>query len=147
MGAKEYLQQLQKLDMVINQKLVEYDALRKTFSCVGGIDYSLDRVQTTAPNSAKFTRVAEKIIELQEEIDNETDSFIDRKYEIMKQIHGLPNLIHVQILFKRYIEFKSLRTISDEIDYTYQYVVELHGRALKAFEKTYENLLNSYIEL
>mgnify|MGYP006939891564 FL=1 len=46
MKAKEYLQQLQRLDTVINQKIKEVDDLRLKSRSVGSIDYSKERVQS-----------------------------------------------------------------------------------------------------
>lgn len=47
MKAKEYLQQLPVLDMKINLKLKELEALKVKLIGVGGVDYSNDRVQTS----------------------------------------------------------------------------------------------------
>ena len=132
MKAKEYLQQLQRLDAVINQKIKELEGLRLTLSSVGSIDYAKDRVQTGSSSDAPFVRTIEKIAEI--------DSFVDKKHQIINEIQGLSNAIHIQILFKRYVEFKRLEVISVEMNYTYAYTRELHGYALQDFERTYTNL-------
>lgn len=46
MKAKEYLQQLKRLDTLINQKIKELDELR-SMSTVGSVDYSTERVQSS----------------------------------------------------------------------------------------------------
>lgn len=140
MKAKEYLQQLQRLDAVINQKIKELEGLRLTLSSVGSIDYAKDRVQTGSSSDAPFVRTIEKIADLEAEIDREIDSFVDKKHQIINEIQGLSNAIHIQILFKRYVEFKRLEVISVEMNYTYAYTRELHGYALQDFERTYTNL-------
>ena len=40
MRAKEYLQQLRRLDTVIDQKIKELDDLKVKSTCIGGFDYS-----------------------------------------------------------------------------------------------------------
>lgn len=140
MKAKEYLQQLQRLDAVINQKIKELEGLRLTLSSVGSIDYAKDRVQTGSSSDAPFVRTIEKIADLEAEIYREIDSFVDKKHQIINEIQGLSNAIHIQILFKRYVEFKRLEVISVEMNYTYAYTRELHGYALQDFERTYTNL-------
>lgn len=140
MKAKEYLQQLQRLDAVINQKIKELEGLRLTLSSVGSIDYAKDRVQTGSSSDAPFVRTIEKIADLEAEIDREINSFVDKKHQIINEIQGLSNAIHIQILFKRYVEFKRLEVISVEMNYTYAYTRELHGYALQDFERTYTNL-------
>lgn len=146
MRAKEYLQQLRRLDTVIDQKIKELDDLKVKSTCIGGFDYSKERVQTSPSGDAPYVRIIHKIIELEEEINREIDEFVDRKHKIINQIQGLDNPNYIKLLFKRYVEFKKFEEIAVEMNFTYQYVVELHGYALKDFQTTYENLLNSYGE-
>lgn len=146
MKAKEYLQQLQRLDTVINQKIKEVDDLRLKSRSVGSIDYSKERVQTSPSGDASFVKLIGRIIDLEAEINAEIDAFVDEKHRIINQIQGLKNSKYIEILYKHYVEFKRLEVVAVEMNFTYQYVVELHGYALKDFQTTYENLLNSYGE-
>lgn len=146
MKAKEYLQQLQRLDIVINQKIKEVDDLRLKSRSVGSIDYSKERVQTSPSGDAPFVKLIGRIIDLEAEINAEIDAFVDEKHRIINQIQALKNSKYIEILYKHYVEFKRLEVVAVEMNFTYQYVVELHGYALKDFQTTYENLLNSYGE-
>lgn len=146
MKAKEYLQQLQRLDTVINQKIKEVDDLRLKSRSVGSIDYSKERVQTSPSGDAPFVKLIGRIIDLEVEINAEIDAFVDEKHRIINQIQALKNSKYIEILYKHYVEFKRLEVVAVEMNFTYQYVVELHGYALKDFQTTYENLLNSYGE-
>ena len=146
MKAKEYLQQLQRLDTVINQKIKELGDLRLKSRSVGSIDYSKERVQTSPSGDAPFVKLIGRIIDLEQEINAEIDAFVDDKHKIINQIQGLKNSKYIEILYKHYVEFQRLEVVAVEMTFTYQYVVELHGYALKDFQTTYENLLNSYGE-
>ena len=146
MKAKEYLQQLQRLDTVINQKIKELGDLRLKSRSVGSIDYSKERVQTSPSGDAPFVKLIGRIIDLEQEINAEIDAFVDDKHKIINQIQGLKNSKYIEILYKHYVEFKRLEVVAVEMNFTYQYVVELHGYALKDFQTTYENLLNFYGE-
>lgn len=146
MKAKEYLQQLQRLDTVINQKIKELGDLRLKSQSVGSIDYSKERVQTSPSGDAPFVKLIGRIIDLEAEINAEIDAFVDDKHKIINQIQSLKNSKYIEILYKHYVEFKRLEVVAVEMNFTYQYVVELHGYALKDFQTTYENLLNSYGE-
>ena len=64
MRAKEYLQQLRRLDTVIDQKIKELDDLRSMSTSVGSIDYSKERVQTSPSGDAPFVKIVNKMIEL-----------------------------------------------------------------------------------
>ncbi len=143
MKAKEYLQQLQRLDTMINQKIKELGDLRLMSQSVGGIDYSKERVQSNPSGDAPFVKPVLRMIELEQEINAEIDRFVDEKHEIINQIQALQNPKHIDILYKHYVEFKRLEIVAVEMNFTYQYIVELHGTALKEFQLTHENLLNS----
>lgn len=143
MKAKEYLQQLQRLDTMINQKIKELGDLRLMSQSVGGIDYSKERVQSSPSGDAPFVKPVLRMIELEQEINAEIDRFVDEKHEIINQIQALQNQKHIDILYKHYVEFKRLKIVAVEMNFTYQYIVELHGTALKEFQLTHENLLNS----
>ncbi len=141
MKAKEYLQKIQKLDILINQKIKELDDLRLRSRSIGSIDYSRERVQTSLSGNAPFIGQIERIYDLDAEINAEIDIFVNEKHRIINQIQGLKNVSHIALLYKRYIEFKKFETIADEMNFTYQYAIELHGDALADFQTTYENLL------
>ena len=135
MTAKEYLRQLHKADVIINQRIQERTDLRARLSSIGSFDYSKERVQTSLPEGAGYEKQIAKIIELEKEIDRLIDEYIDLKHKIIGQIHELRNERHIEILYKRYVENKRLEVVAAEMGYTFQYVVLLHGYALKEFSE------------
>lgn len=137
MRAKEYLQQLRRLDTVIDQKIKELDDLKVKSTCIGGFDYSKERVQTSPSGDTPYVRTVSRMIDLNEEINRDIDDFVDRKHKIINEIQSLENTKHIQILFKKYVEYKTFERISVEMNYTYQYIVLLHGYALKEFSQKY----------
>ena len=134
MKPKEYLQQIQKLDVMINQKIAEKFELRK-FDGVSGIDYSGDKVQSSPKGDAPFTKSVERIIDLEKEIDDMIDQYVNLKDQIINEIQSLSNVTYIEILYKRYIKYKRLEVIAVELGYSYQYVRVMHGYALQEFEK------------
>ena len=82
-----------------------------------------------------------KIVDLETEVENDIINLMYRQHEITDQIHKLDNLNYMKILFKRYIEGKDFQTIANEIPLTYEYVLNLHGKALKAFETANKEVL------
>lgn len=141
MKAKEYLQKLQRLDTVINQKIEELGNLRLMSTGVNGIDYSKERVQSSCSGDAPFVKMIGRMIDLEAEINREIDTYVDEKHKIINEIQGLQTVNHISLLYKRYVEFKKFETIAVEMNFTYQYTIELHGYALAEFQTTYENLL------
>lgn len=103
MRAKEYLQQLQRLDTIINQKLAELEDLRLKAEGVGSIDYAKDKVQTSAAGDAPFVNIIGRMADLKAEISAEIEEYANEKHLIIKQIQALANPAYVQILYKRYV--------------------------------------------
>lgn len=76
-----------------------------------------------------------KILELENEIDCLIDNYVDLKHKIIGEIHELQNSKYIEILYKRYVEEKRLEEVAVEMNYTFQYVILLHGYALKEFSE------------
>lgn len=136
-SAKEYLQQMKRFDTCINQKLKELDDLRHMSICINGIDYAKERVQTSPGQDAPFTRVIERIDKLSRDIDQEIDEYVDEKHAVIQTIQELDCDMHTEILYKRYVEFKSFEQISVEIGYAYRHTLRKHGSALREYAKKY----------
>ncbi len=141
MWAKEYLQQLQRLDTVINQKIAELNDLRRKAEGIGSIDYAKDKVQTSPAGDALFVSMVGRIADLEAEISAEIARYMKEKHLIISQMQSLPNVNHVSLLYKRYVEFKSFEIIAAEMGFAYQYIIELHREALRDFQTTYKNQL------
>ena len=128
LSAREYLGQLQELDTNINQDLERLDDMKTNACSTGAIDYSAERVQTS-PSGDSLCKAVTNYVAFNDEINAEIDRFCDAK-----------NLIINQILFKVYVQFKTVKQASKEMKKSYNYTVELHNKALAAFEETYKNL-------
>lgn len=141
MSTKEYLKQLQKMDVMIKQRQQEKDELRAMLGSIGGFDYSKDRVQTSPSGDAQYVKMIERITDIDKEIESLIVEYIGKKHEIINQIQKLNNNRHIEILYKRYIELKRIEDIACEMNYTYSYAISLHGHALKEFEEKNDRYL------
>lgn len=137
MDTKQYLQQISRLDRMINNKLAEISQLRELAISVSAVKNE-ERVQTT-PNFDKIGTTYCKIEEMEEKLDKLIDEFVDKKNLIISQIDKIENETYYEILFARYIEKKTFEKIADEMTYSWRQVIRLHGRALQEFEKKYGN--------
>lgn len=138
LSARKYLEQLQEIDISINQELERLEEMKSTTSSVGAIDYSKDRVQTS-PVNALERRVC-NYVDFEKRINAHIDQFVDAKERIIAEIRGLHHKHYINILYKIYVQFKSIREAAGEMKISYRYAVELHKKALKAFSETYKNL-------
>ena len=137
MDTKQYLQQISRLDRMIQNKLAEISQLRELAMSVSAVKNE-ERVQTT-PNFDKIGTAYCKIAEMEEKLDKLIDEFVDKKNLIISQIDKIENETYYEILFARYIEKKTFEKIADEMTYSWRQVIRLHGRALQEFEKKYGN--------
>lgn len=136
--AKQYLDQLRVIDTKINQKMEELADLMTAATSTGAIDYSKDRVQTS-PQNAQENRIC-KYVDLDAEINREIDEFVDIKHRVTKEIQELNVDYYIKILFKVYVQYKTVKDAAYEIGLSYQYVRDLHKKALKAFEELHTDL-------
>lgn len=139
LSAKMYLSQLEMIDIQINQDIERLEELKADAMSTGGIDYSRDRVQTSQVGDRLCSAVA-RYTAFDEEINAEIDRFIDAKEQIIKEIRGLRDVNYIQVLYKVYVQFKTVRIAAQEMKKSYRYVIQVHNDALKAFEETYKNL-------
>ncbi len=76
-----------------------------------------------------------KIVDLESEITALTNEYIERRTEIIRTIDSVENSVLYEILFKKYVEGKSLGVIADEIGYAYQWTKSLHLTAIAEVQK------------
>ena len=146
MKAKKYLMQLRKLDVIIRQKEEEIQQLRSNITSISSIDVSDEHVQGgKIVADAHYVNKLIKISELENQAQEERNDYLQKYHDIINQIQDLNNSKYIEILYKHYVEFKRLEVISVEMNYSYQYIVELHGSALREFSEIHKNLLKTYI--
>lgn len=135
MDTKQYLNQISRLDRLINNKLSEISQFKELAYSIKAVTNE-ERVQTT-PNFDKIGSAYCKIEEMETKIDRLIDEYVDKKNLIISQIDGIENEIYYEILFARYIEKKTFEKIADELSYSWRQIIRLHGRTLQEFEKKY----------
>ena len=110
MDAKEYLEQARHLDMRIHAKL----KLKEEFKGSPG--------------------AGEKLAELEAEIDQEIDELAELKLKITQMIRRVSKPEYRTVLELRYLSLWTWEKIAMNMNYSENYIYELHRAALKAFE-------------
>ena len=144
MNAKEYLEQLQKMDIAINQNIAWLYELKNIRKELKGVNYTSQKVKTSKSNRADFEKTLLIIMDMEQNINDSIDKFVDQKNEIIKQIQSLDNHKYVQVLYKKYVEYKRLEEIAIEMHYSYQYIKEIHKKALQEFKKNIPKHTKTY---
>lgn len=135
MTAKEYLQQLHKADVIINQRIQEKADLRARLSSIGSFNYSKERVQTSLSGSASYEQQIARIIDLETEIDHLIDDYVDLKHKIIGEIHDMNNADQIKVLYKRYVLGEKFEQIAVDLNFSIRNVYKVHGYALQEFQK------------
>lgn len=133
MTAKEELRQIKMLDERIENNTEELARLKSMATKVTSV-MSGESVSRTR-NTDTLTDVVAKIISLQDKLNADIDKYVDLKESVLERLKRLDSPIYYGILYRRYFLYKTWEQIACEMNYTYQWVCELHGRALQEFGK------------
>ena len=139
LSAKVYLGQLALIDEQINQDIERLEELKQSARSTGSFDYSRERVQTS-PIGDKLCSDVSRYVDLDTQINTEIDRFVDAKEQIIREIRGLHSADYVKVLYKVYVQFKTIKDTAYEIQRSYKYTLDVHKKALKAFEEMYPDL-------
>ena len=132
MQAKEFLNKIRHIDMMIDCKLEQTSNLRSRLT---SINVTMgERVQSSL-DPDKFTNTISKIVELEKEINDDIDKLVDLKSIARKAIESLDNDVEKMVLYKRYFENKTFEQISVELNYSWRRIHQFHGDALKKLER------------
>ena len=135
MTTKDYLNQISRLNRMINNKLSEISQLRELACSVSAIRNE-EKVQTSPKVDSIGTAIS-KIDEMERDIERTIDKYTKKKNLIISQIEGMDDELHYNVLFSRYIEKKTFEVIATEMSYSFRNIIRIHCRALKEFERKY----------
>ena len=139
MTARQYLSQIEKYDNLIHNKIIEEEQLNILSISVKSIPMG-EKVQSSSKQDPMGDMVA-KIVDLRAEISKMATDFLEQKQEIIRTIEEVEDPILYDVLFKRYVEYKTLLNIADELGYSEITIKRLHLKALKEIKniKGFEN--------
>ncbi|MGI6449022.1 MAG: DUF1492 domain-containing protein [Desulfitobacteriia bacterium] len=133
MNAKEYLSQAFWLDQRINSKLEQLESLR---SLATKVTTNLSQEKVSCGNDV--TKIREKtivkIIDLENEIDDDIDKLVDLKADIMEAIGQVDEPICQLLLEMRYINGKTWEEVASVLGIDIRTAFRLHGKSLKEIE-------------
>lgn len=139
--AKEYFAQIRKTDRLIHRLDSTIATLRSSLTSTGS-QLKQDKVQTSGLKNTLEETIT-KIIDLEAKINARIDELVSMKQEAFTMINRIPDLDQQNILIGRYIQLKKWEDISEELNYSMQWVFELHGEGLLAFAKANSDFLNN----
>lgn len=128
MEAKQFLNQLKKLDKMIENKLAE-KARWKALALGTTAQNGGERVQSSG-SQQKMADAVCRYIDIEKEIDEQIDKLVDTRQEVISVIEKLKTTEY-DLLHKVYVQYLSLYEVADIYGNTYSWATTVHGRALK----------------
>ena len=121
MTGKEYLEQAERINRLIEQKEQELKTL----------------------DSASIHD--ERLSEVRAEIAYELENLLIKRYEVFRQIQGLSDINHIDVLYRRYMQSEDMKHIASEMRCSVSSVYHIHAAAVREFGKRYRDELKPLI--
>ena len=135
--AKAYLQQVKVYDTHIDNKLEELARLKTLATQITSTIKPV--VAFGGGNQDKLGTIVAKIVDLENEIDEAVDAYVDKRREASRLLEKLEDADQVAVLHKLYFEFKTWPEIALEMHMTKRNAQYIHGRALQHVRKELEH--------
>lgn len=130
MTAREYLNQAYRIDQRINSKLEQIASLRglatKATSTLSDLPHN------TTSQAFSMENIICKMVDLENEINNDIDNLLDLKSDIVTAIKRIENPKSRMLLELRYLCFKSWEQIAVDMGYSLQHIYRIHDQALRS---------------
>ena len=132
MTAKEYLKRAYRLDQRIDSHVAELEHLRDLSTRIQGSNLG-ERVSSTRNTEASFTRIIDKIADMQERINAEIDTLVDLKAELDAAIERMSDVDERLLLRYHYIDNARWDDIAKALNVSSRTVHRIHASALQNF--------------
>lgn len=133
--AKEYLKQIEKLDLMIDNKIAEIAQWKSVALKVTAFSDG-ERVQSSG-SKQKMADAINRCIDIEAEVNQLIDNLYEVKRDIISTIEQL-NATEYNILHKVYVQHESLQDVADDYGKAYTWITTVHGRALKNVQEIIE---------
>ena len=128
--ARTYLEQAYRIDQRINSKIEQVASLHnlatKANSTLTDMPGSPNR------NIHRMEDIIVKIVDLENDINQDIDMLADLKTEIMQVIKKVDDLELQTLLEQRYLNFRTWEQIAVDMGYNVRHLYRMHDKALKA---------------
>lgn len=127
---KEYLQRVFNLDNKIKSNIEELEHYRSIKDSLKAIDYSKERVQESGTASASYTRIIDKITDLELAVLEDIEHMLEVRAEVENVILTLENQNELLVCKYRHLLLKKWNDIADMMHMSERHVHRLHEKAL-----------------
>jgi len=136
MTARDYLESIQIMDIEIEQLTEEIKELRERSFAISGTNFDApERGKGGFNTNAPYAAIIERMVDLELLVAQKVERLAWRRHKVIGQIHKVANPLFIQVLYKRYVQYKPLGSIAEELNYDYGYMRRVHMEAVEEFDK------------
>lgn len=128
MDTKQYLKQAYRINELIKSQREELETL-KLLSTSVVTDTSQVKVQGSKQVD-RLGNIVAKIVDMENQINEEIERCLDLKLNIHNRINNLPNVDERLVLRLRYLEFLEWDEITQRLSYSLRQIYRIHAAAL-----------------
>lgn len=132
MTAKEQLLQIRELEDYIKTMQDEIDVV---WARLTSTTAPIKEMNVKTSKSDTMPETIEKVIKMRSAINEKIDYYVDLKNEAREIIDQIRPLNYQCVLIKYYFQNKTFEKTAVEMNMSYQWICELHNRALQEFDK------------
>lgn len=93
-----------------------------------------DKIQTSI-DTDKMSRVMCDIIDEEHELDQLRAEYLELQVKVLDKIERIDVDLQRKVLKMKYLDFKSLPDIGEELHYSYEHIRRTHKKALQNYKK------------
>ncbi len=135
MTIRELLKSHSAINSLIDVKLEHIAELRSLAAKVTVSPFSESHAKGTYTD--RVGRTTARIVDLENEINQEIDKLVDLKIKIRDLISALPDGLYRTILERHYILNESWEKISEKVGYSRRHISRLHDKAIDELEELF----------
>lgn len=93
-----------------------------------------DKIQTSI-DTDKMSRVMSEIIDEERELEEMKSEYLELQVKVLDKIERIDVDLQRKVLKMKYLDFKSLPDIGEELHYSYEHIRRTHKKALQNYKK------------
>lgn len=133
MNVEQWLEQVKKLDEMINGKLAERDRLNELATDISSKPIDGMPYTNTGTVSQKMQNAVIDLVMLANEINKLIDKYVDLKQEVIKMLEQLP-AVQYGVLHRYYIRYMTIEKIAEDMGYSVRQILRIKKKGLQNLE-------------
>lgn len=137
MNAERYLNQVRKLDELINAKIAERDQLIALATDISAKPMDGMPHSNTGTVSQRMQNAVVNLIMLEQKLDKMIDQYVDYKKKVVKVLETLPDKEY-GVLHRHYIRYMTWEQVAEDMGYSTTQVWRIKKNGLKILQHVIE---------